>query len=240
MDRRETSTVTSEIADALGREIVGGAYRPGSAIPGEDEVCARFVAGRSAAREAVKILAAKGLLQTWPRRGSRVREMKNWNFLDPAVLSWLRETAPPRDVIIELFEMRLAFECEAAALAAERGTPAAVAEIRSAFEHMQRAANGSSDPIAPDAAFHEAILAATRNRLFQPLSALVHTALQFSVPTTNALFGHSVGDLAAHQRVLVAIEAKKPQRARAAMRAMLEDVLERVKAAPVLPKRSKG
>ena len=236
MAGHENPTLTDEIANILGREIVGGMYPPGGTIPGEEEVCVRFTASRSAAREAVKILAAKGLLQTRPRRGSRVRATKDWNFLDPAVLSWLRETASPREVIIELFEMRLAFECEAAALAAERGTEDDLAAIRTAFERMQEASHGGEDPVISDAAFHESILAATGNRLFQPLSALIHTALQFSVPTTNALFGHSVGDLKAHEKVLRAIAARKPDRARAAMREMLSDVLERVRSTASLPR----
>ena len=236
MAGHDNPTLTDEIANILGREIVGGLYPPGGTIPGEEDVCVRFTASRSAAREAVKILAAKGLLQTRPRRGSRVRATKDWNFLDPAVLSWLRETATPRQMIIELFEMRLAFECEAAALAAERGTEEDLSAIGAAFERMQGAAHGGEDPVISDAAFHEAILAATRNRLFQPLSALIRTALQFSVPTTNALFGHSVGDLKAHDKVLRAIKARKPDRARAAMREMLSDVLERVRSAATLPR----
>jgi DNA-binding FadR family transcriptional regulator len=100
---------------------------------------------------------------------------------------------------------------------------------------MQNASLGGEDPVTSDAAFHELILAATHNRMFQPLSALIHTALQFSVPTTNALFGHTVGDLNAHKKVLLAIAAQKPDRARAAMRKMLGDVLERVRSAPNLP-----
>ena len=101
---------------------------------------------------------------------------------------------------------------------------------------MQEASHGGEDPVISDAAFHESILAATGNRLFQPLSALIHTALQFSVPTTNALFGHSVGDLKAHEKVLRAIAARKPDRARAAMREMLSDVLERVRSTASLPR----
>jgi DNA-binding FadR family transcriptional regulator len=76
--------------------------------------------------------------------------------------------------------------------------------------------------------------------MFQPLSALIHTALQFSAPTTNALFGHTVGDLNAHKKVLLAIEGQKPDRARAAMRKMLGDVLERVRSAANLPQLRAG
>jgi DNA-binding FadR family transcriptional regulator len=231
MASHQNSTVTEEITNILGREILGGLFPPGATLLGEEEICTRFGASRSAAREAAKILAAKGLLQTRPRRGSRIRPIKDWNFFDPSVLAWLRESAKPRLFIIELLEMRLAFECEAAALAASRGLAREINAIRLAFEAMEAASRGSGDPISSDAAFHEAILAATGNRFFLPLSALIHTALQFSVPTTNALFGHTVGDLAAHGRVLKAIECGDAESARIAMRDMLSEVLTRVRTA---------
>lgn len=127
--------------------------------------------------------------------------------------------------------MRLAFECEAAALAASRGLVKEISVIRLVFEAMETASQGSGDPISSDAAFHEAILPATGNRFFLPLSALIRTALQFSVPTANALFGHTVGDLAAHGRVLKAIERGDAESARIAMRDMLSEVLVRVRTA---------
>jgi DNA-binding FadR family transcriptional regulator len=231
MASHQNSTVTEEITNILGREILGGLFPPGATLLGEEEICTRFGASRSAAREAAKILAAKGLLQTRPRRGSRIRPIKDWNFFDPAVLAWLGESAKPRLFITELLEMRLAFECEAAALAAGRGIAKEISAIRAAFEAMKDASQGSGDPISSDAAFHEAILAATGNRFFLPLSALIRTALQFSVPTTNALFGHTVGDLDAHGRVLEAIESGDAESARIAMRDMLSEVLARVRTA---------
>jgi len=227
----QTSSVTDEITDSLGREILGGLFPPGSTLLGEEEICARFGASRSAAREAVKILWAKGLLVTRPRRGSRIRPLKDWNFLDPSVLGWLRESATPRHFIAELLEVRLAFECEAAALAASRNDTDEIAAIREAFEAMRAASLGQGDPVLSDAAFHEAVLAATGNRFFLPLTALIHTALQYSVPTTNALFGHPVGDLDAHGKVLKAIEAGDTASARKAMHEMLSEVLARVRTA---------
>ncbi|WP_292634417.1 FadR/GntR family transcriptional regulator [Mesorhizobium sp.] len=126
------------------------------------------------------------------------------------------------------------FECEAAAIAASRNNPDEIAAIREAFEAMRAASSGQGDPVLSDAAFHEAVLAATGNRFFLPLSALIHTALQYSVPTTNALFGHPVGDLDAHGKVLKAIESGDSTRARKAMHDMLSEVLARVRTAAEL------
>jgi DNA-binding FadR family transcriptional regulator len=230
MRKPEGKTITSCIADVLGREIVAGIYAPGSAIPVEDDVCVRFSASRSAVREAIKILAAKGLLFTGPRRGSRICETKDWNLLDPLVLSWISESAPSRHLIVELAEVRLAFECEAAALAAERQIPDRLAQIRAAFEQMQYAARGNEYAVALDAAFHEAILAAAGNRVFETLSALVRTAVRFTLPKARPVRRVSISDLSAHEMILVAIEEGLPLEARSAMRAMLEADLTQARA----------
>src|SRR4051794_27375295 len=57
----------------LGRRVVGGEFEPGAALPNEDELVIRFGVSRTIVREAVKTLAAKGLLDIRPRTGTRVR-----------------------------------------------------------------------------------------------------------------------------------------------------------------------
>jgi DNA-binding FadR family transcriptional regulator len=228
--------LTNQIANALGRHIVGGTYAPGTNLPNEGELSVQFDAGRSAVREAVKMLAAKGLVSSRPRRGTRVHAVREWNFLDPDVQYWLRESVPARDMLLELFEVRLGFECEAASLAAEHGKTDQITAIRRAYEAMEAAAEGKTDPIESDCAFHEAIVVATGNRFFQPLVSLIRTALVFSIRTTNAIFGLPVGDLAAHHAVLRAIERRDPRAARRAMRTLLEASAAAVAGAKELPK----
>src|SRR5258708_36377722 len=125
-----------EIMNLVCWEYIGGRLPHGARFLGEEEIGGRLGASRSAAREAVKILAAKGLLQTRPRRGSRIRPIKDWNFFDPAVLAWLGERAKPRLFFTGLLEMRLAFEGEAAALAAGRTIFQEHSGTRAAFGAM--------------------------------------------------------------------------------------------------------
>ena len=73
---------------------------------------------------------------------------------------------------------------------------------------MRELAAGRYDPVEADCRFHEAIIAATSNRFYQPLGALVRTALSLTAPITNAIFGHPVGDLEAHGEVLSAIRGR--------------------------------
>jgi DNA-binding FadR family transcriptional regulator len=219
-------TITVDIANLLGRDIVSGRFAQGETLPNEAEFSSSFAVGRSAVREAVKMLAAKG--QSRPRRGTQVLPAKSWNFFDREVLSWLRDSGPQPAIIIELLELRLGVEPQAAALATLKGTADQIMAVRTAYDDMCAAAEGRADPVQADCAFHQAVIVATNNRFFQPFGLLIRTALSVTAPFTNALFGHSVGNLDAHRAVLIALQSAAPQEAHARMFEMLSEVLEAV------------
>jgi DNA-binding FadR family transcriptional regulator len=233
-------SVTMDVANLIGREIVSGRVAQGANIPNEAEISARYNVGRSAVREAVKMLAAKGLVQSRPKRGTQVLPAKGWNFFDRDVLLWLRESSPELGTIVELLELRLGVEPQAAALAASKGSPEQLQAIRTAYDGMRAADLGRGDPVQSDGAFHEAIINATGNRFFQPFGVLIRTALSVTAPVTNAIFGHSVGDLEAHGRVLAAVEARDVKGAAVEMERMLVDVYDAVSKAKKdgLPRRA--
>ncbi|MGV3552087.1 FadR/GntR family transcriptional regulator [Rhizobium sp.] len=221
-------SVTYDVTHHLGRSIIGGAYPPGAILPNEAEICEQFDVGRSAVREAVKMLAAKGLVDSRPGRGTQVLPSQGWNFFDRDVLTWLREGNPQPALIVELLQLRLGVEPKAAELAAENGTDEQISAISRAYDQMCAAANGRVDPVAADGSFHEAIMIGTNNRFFQPFGPLIRTALTVTAPTTNAIFGHSVGDLVAHKATLDAIQSRSPEKARSCMLDMLGAVLDAV------------
>jgi len=223
-----SGSVTVDLVNRLGREIVSGRVAQGATMPKEAELSARFQVGRGTVREAVKMLTAKGMVQSRPRLGTQVMPARSWNFFDREVLLWLRDSGPDLTIIIELLELRIGVEPKAAALAAEKASVAQVEAIRSAYASMQAAANGRTDPVIADGVFHEAVIAAANNRFFQPFGAMIRTALFVTAPTTNAIFGHSVGDLDAHGQVLAAIERSATHEAYDAMERMLSEVLQAV------------
>lgn len=229
------NSITFDVTNHLGREIISGRYPPGSIMPNEAEISATFSVSRSAVREAVKMLTAKGLVESRPRRGTQVLPSNGWNFFDREVLVWLREGHPDPSIIVELLQLRLGVEPQAAFIAATQATEKQIAAVGEAYELMQRAADGRSDPVAADGAFHSAIISATNNRFFQPFGPLIRTALTVTAPTTNAIFGHSVGDLVAHKTVVDALNERDPQQARDVMAVMLADVLEAVEEWRVKP-----
>jgi DNA-binding FadR family transcriptional regulator len=218
--------LTYSIANELGIAIVTGTYSAGNPIPIEAELCRKYSASRSALREAVKMLTAKGLLGSRPRRGTWVEPEEKWNLLDPDVLGWLLERKYSPALLIEFTEIRLAVEPGAATLAARVAGLEEKAAIRQAIERMQAADRGDDDPLDSDIAFHVAVLRATRNRFYAQLTGFTATALRFSIQTTNRYKGVQLASIADHKKVADAILAGKSAAAGHAMHQLIQEALD--------------
>ena len=92
--------ITVALVNRLGREIVTGRFGVGHILPIEDAMSSEHQISRTAVREAIKMLTAKGLVGSRPRRGTEVRPVSDWNLLDSDVLRWLRESPPDRKIVI--------------------------------------------------------------------------------------------------------------------------------------------
>src|SRR5690606_17484035 len=134
----------AQIMDAIGSDIVTGVLVPGQQLPTEAELAETFQASRLLIREAMKSLAAKGLLSIRPRVGTHVLPREQWNLFDPAVLSWYAEVPLDDKFISDLMELRNAIEPMAARLAATRAEAAALIMLRESYEAMAGAKDKSS------------------------------------------------------------------------------------------------
>jgi hypothetical protein len=121
-------------------------------------------------------------------------------------------------------------EPAAAALAARNADEAGLEAIRKGLARMQAAAQGEDDPLAADIAFHVAILDATKNPFYRELHELVNTALRISIRFTNRIKGRTAS-IPSHADVAEAIIARDAERASSAMREIIFDVLELIRAA---------
>jgi DNA-binding FadR family transcriptional regulator len=233
----------SQVAHEIGGRIMRGELPPGSALPNETEYSAQFSVSRTALREAIKLLAAKGMVESRPKTGTRVRPRDQWNMLDPDLLGWQMRSRPVDAFAADLFEIRRIIEPEAAALAATRASHADVAKIQQAYDDMERLADDYEAFSGPDLRFHLSILDATGNELLRPLGALIETALESSFRITNSRPGGAVDSLPRHKAVLDMIAAHDPHAARRAMKKLLDDSirdLESIVGLPVEEKLSKN
>ncbi len=214
-------SIHAQIAGQIGRQIVSGAVLPGGVLPTEHSLSQDLNVSRTVIREAIKLLSAKGLVESRPRTGTRVRARAAWNMLDHDVLAWRLATGPTEQFAHDLFEMREVFEPAAAEIAARRQPEAPLARARAALAVMAEQPGESAESIEADFNFHQAILAATDNEFLISLGALIAMALRVSFHLSKFRQGARRQSVPAHAAVFAAIEAGDGPRARACMNALL-------------------
>ena len=216
--------LTYGLLDSLGRAIVTGRFEQ-EHFPTEAELAKQHGVSRSVTREAVKMLTAKGLLSARPRQGTVVQPTTSWNLFDTDVLRWLLERQFSVELLKQFNQLRVAIEPEAAALAARFGENEDLQRIDAGLARMEAADKGQDDTLESDIAFHVAVLRASRNPFYAQFRDVVGTALRTSIRFTNRIKGRTAS-VADHKAVRDAIVARDPESARAAMRALIGDVLD--------------
>jgi len=218
--------LTHQLTHDLGMAIVKGEYKIGDGLPSEADLCVEFDVSRSATREAVKMLSAKGLISSRPKQGIQVLPESNWNMFDTDVLSWILSSKPSLSLLKEFTQVRVAIEPQAAALAAVNGTDEQFRDIERALARMEDADNGLDDPLDADIEFHNYILLATGNRFIAQLTDFISTALRVSIRYTNRIKGVPGADVQKHADILNAIKSRDPEQARVAVKTILDEALE--------------
>lgn len=209
----------AQIVRALAQEILSGSLGPGEKLPVEAELLERFGVSRTALREALKTLAAKGFLSVKTKIGTRVTDPLNWNYFDKEVLAWQVAGGMDADFRRHLAEVRRALEPAAAALAAQHHTPGDLDAMRAAVALMRAETDSAYEFARADLALHVAIGAASQNPMMRSLASVIETALleafTLSPPTRAPDLHRETVD--AHERIVDRIEAGDAAGASAAM-----------------------
>ncbi|HFT3437194.1 TPA: FadR/GntR family transcriptional regulator [Klebsiella variicola] len=192
------------LAEKLAQKILTGEYQPESILPGEMELGEQFGVSRTAVREAVKTLTAKGMLLPRPRIGTRVMPRSSWNFLDKELLSWWLTEDNFEEVVSHFLVMRSSLEPQACFLAAANGSAEQKAQLNTLMEemialkrHFQR-----DRWIEVDMAWHEHIYEMSGNPFLSSFASLFHSVYHtyFTSITQN-----EVVKLDLHQAIVDAI-----------------------------------
>jgi len=214
------------IAHYLGTAIVSGRIAPGERLTGQVANAEALDVSRSAYREAVQVLTAKGLIESRPRAGTRVLPRTSWNILDPTVLAWAFSGEPDLEFIRDLFELRAVVEPAAARLAAERRDKADIKAMKDALSRMRRLTLATEAGRAADRDFHDALLVATHNAALIALSASIGAAVNWTTQFKQRARALPRDPLPDHARVFDAIAAGDSEGASEAMRILVELALE--------------
>lgn len=210
------------IAQRLGTAIMSGTYAPGQVLSGEVAFSEALAVSRSAYREAIQVLAAKGLVESRRKAGTRVLPRKRWNLFDPDVLAWAFSGEPDHQLIRELFDLRAIVEPGAARLAAQRRRPEHLQEIEAALDAMARHTLATESGREADSIFHEAILRATGNDALLLLGGGIGAAVTWTTAFKQRDRALPRDPIPEHELVYRAIAAGDPERAEQAMRALVD------------------
>ena len=217
-----TKNAHGHTVDRIGGAIVAGRYAVGGTLPAEPLLCDEFGVSRTVVREAVKSLAAKGLLVAGPKVGTRVLPSDNWNWFDPDVVGWQTQAGLTREFLRDLQELRRVVEPAAVRMAAERATAADIADIEAAYAGMKQAIERGGDYVANDLKFHQGLLRAGGNRMMVQMSKAIGALLRTSFEVSTALLHGPASSLPLHRAVLDAVIAHKPERAERASLALID------------------
>jgi DNA-binding FadR family transcriptional regulator len=206
----------------IGVRIVNGDLKPGDTLPDNGFFDGADVS-RTVVREAIKVLAAKGLIESRPKVGTRVRPRKEWNLLDPDLLAWQIEAGPDDRFLEQALELRRMIEPAAARLAAKRASESQIAALYELYEAMAAAGDDLDAFMEPDLRFHSLLLEACGNELLEHMSE-IFTAVLRTIFAFSSSSSRSYPKAARRHRAIVrAIEARDPDAAELAVLRLIDD-----------------
>lgn len=219
------------VAHGIGQNIMRGRFPVGSTLPGDAELMELFGVSRTALREALKTLAAKGLIESKTKVGTKVLDRNSWNMFDADILEWHLEMGVDAQFLGWLFEIRQTLEPFACASAALRRTPKQLEGMRKALEAMYGCATNRQGFTKADLAFHQAILEASGNPFLQSIGSVIGAALatSFTISSPVSSDDRFAAVMEQHQAVFDAIERQNPPKASGAMSALIMQAAERIR-----------
>jgi len=210
------------VLDELRAAILAGEFAAGQRLV-EVDLCERFGCSRFAVRAAIPVLASEGLVDIQRHRGARVRVI-------------------PLEEAIEITEVRRLLEGLIAARAAQRATPAEVAELRQVIGQM-RAAVASAELMRysdANARLHALVRRIGAHQTATGILERLRAQLirhQFALALVP---GRPAVSLAQHERIVGAIAAGDPKEAEAAMLDHITSVIESLNGLPAARARGEG
>jgi DNA-binding FadR family transcriptional regulator len=221
--RTPRRTFQEEISDHLGLDICSGRFGPGDVLPPEPALCAQFRVSRIVIREAIKSLAAKGLLEVRRKTGTVVLPRAHWQLFDPDVIGWYARSATIDErFVADLMELRRVIEPAAARLAAVKASDADREALRAAYNRMVKSADVGDEYVPADLAFHNAVLTACHNQFLWQMHNALSVILQTSFVISSRVPQGPRASLSLHQDLCAGIERGNPDAAEKAVLKLIE------------------
>ena len=168
----------ARVLDLLGLAVTEGELASGSIIRIE-ELEARHGVSRSVIREALRVLASMGMVESRRRVGVQILPSSEWNLYDPQVIRWRLASSGRIAQLRSLTELRTAIEPEAARLAAIRAPLTSASDLMGLAGKLWAAgqAGDAERFLELDITFHRLVLSSSGNEMFGKLNTLVAEVL---------------------------------------------------------------
>jgi len=186
-----------EVVSRLRHVLTEGEIPPGARIP-ERELCASFAISRTPLREALKVLAAEGLVTMKLRRGAYVTEVSE------------------RD-LAEVYHLLALLESDAARVVAERASPAQIAELLALHQQLEAEVGDRDRFFAANERFHMTLLAIADNRWRNQLVADLRKVMKLNRHHSLFKQGRLEASLKEHRQIMAALKARNGERAQLLM-----------------------
>lgn len=219
LEKIKKETAADKVAQQLRGLIEHGELKPGDKIPSERELCDIMSVSRIAVREAIKGLAAKGLLEVRSGEGTYVKSFSSHDLIDPLSAILMNEKS-----LRELLEFRWVIEVQLAGLAAERASEEDIQNIEKSLRDVEHDAMERIDYQEHDIAFHNAIASASGNTLLTAMMNQAGELIREAIKHTISLPGAFQRVYKIHADIFENIRLKDVQGAQKAMSAHLQEV----------------
>ena len=191
-----------QVAEQLRSRILAHTLAPGSWID-EQSLCAEYGISRTPLREALKVLAAEGLVTMKLRRGAYVTEVSE------------------RD-LAEVFHLLALLESDAARIAAQKATTAEMAELLAIHDTLENALDDRERFFAANERFHMRLLEIADNRWRIQLVADLRKVMKLNRAQSLLKQGRLEASLKEHRQIMAALKARNAERVQALMQHHLE------------------
>lgn len=227
----------------LGEKIVLGHYLPGTVLPRENDLADHYDVSRTVIREAVKGLAARGLLTSRPNVGATVNPHSEWQWIDGDVIAWALSNNQNRaDVLLYLYEAFAVINPAVIENVALNATPEELKSVWEAYQRLESSRGEIDDWDQAIGEWYYVLYRICRSPILQSMAVRVHeifrsnlrdltaTRLALSSPHINLPWVHSSFEaLQHHRQICQCIELHDSDMAFLIARRMFRAVLQNVR-----------
>ena len=222
--------VSDQVLAQMKEMIMEGKFSVNSKLPSENELAEIFQVSRSPIREALSVLAASGIIESRQGGGSYVKAISLSNQIEDMAYEFV-----DINEVLDLLELRIIIESEAAVLAALRHTKEDIYALEQALEAFRKKTMEDDAGVGheEDYQFHKIIVTSTQNpfilQSFENISSLLQKALAFSLKFNVGYKRKREMVFNEHVNIFEAIKNRDTSLARDSMKIHLTNAYEKLK-----------